>query len=728
MRYPTMSRSGKTQVNIPSFSGGVNLRDTKSGILDNQLSDAYNMWFKNGALRRRPNFETNLDLITEETFLSGGIPKATLNMHKDIRYKDGILCSAMYRQTGASTLTFFWQDKTEMHYFGSIQIYLGYEDEYITYFVAPYDDSVYVYLSNGDIYKAEFGYIKAFIQITDDDMIESAPVVITNALRTGIAQGDHFPEFSGVLINGFNLIGKYAKIIFSTVNPEYSHSDKNNMAMIYYFRNKSDIDEDDNKYDGYKVVVKHTTENGVFTHTVVIDGHSGDEEEIQGDGYKIRASSDAVIFYNVDGDIAEIDNSGPQIINNLEITFPHLTSNRDKISGCSFSEWYGGVSEGINGGTRLFISGNSKYPNSVFWSDLNNPLYFPENNWFKVGTDNSNVTAFGKQNEKLVIFKERETWYTEYTQTTAPTAEQVVNQSFIDLTTAKAMFPLVLINDQIGCDCPNTVQLCRNRLTFTNKSGKVYVIVTMNQYSENNIYEIGGMIEDKLRTETELEKATSADFEGYYCIMINDNMYLCDYNSDGFQYPYSFKNKEDSQLKVPWYIWKLPFDPLSTFYFGCDDFILAYSMWFYHDSAFGPWKGKYHVSLLTADNEGLSDKQLHFELSDMLEVITKIIRKEFESGFTTKFFTFGSADKRKNVERVSIVTDDNEGQTITVLFVTESGNETETYNTNTTDFSEVKTILPTTKSVNKFGISMSSFGKLSVEEITIIFRMLGVIR
>lgn len=64
--------------------------------------------------------------------------------------------------------------------------------------------------------------------------------------------------------------------------------------------------------------------------------------------------------------------------------------------------------ESIACGTRLFLGSNTEETNKnlVVWSDPDNPLYFPENNYFSVGENSSAVTGFGRQADMLVIFKE----------------------------------------------------------------------------------------------------------------------------------------------------------------------------------------------------------------------------------------------------------------------------------------------------------------------------------
>ena len=75
----------------------------------------------------------------------------------------------------------------------------------------------------------------------------------------------------------------------------------------------------------------------------------------------------------------------------------------DKIRGCTF-----GVLFGVNGGSdRLFLSGNPKYPNTVFYSASDDFSYFPDNQYFSVGDESAAITGFVRISDgTLAVLKE----------------------------------------------------------------------------------------------------------------------------------------------------------------------------------------------------------------------------------------------------------------------------------------------------------------------------------
>lgn len=70
----------------------------------------------------------------------------------------------------------------------------------------------------------------------------------------------------------------------------------------------------------------------------------------------------------------------------------------ENFSGSDISACWFGTMFGIGGfEDRLFVSGQYANKNYVYYSEMNNPLYFPETNYIKIGTDNNTIirTLFG---------------------------------------------------------------------------------------------------------------------------------------------------------------------------------------------------------------------------------------------------------------------------------------------------------------------------------------------
>ena len=63
MRLPIKRPISASILSLPDLSGGLNLRDGLSEILDNQLTECQNMWWRNGVLKTRPGIDSKAERI-----------------------------------------------------------------------------------------------------------------------------------------------------------------------------------------------------------------------------------------------------------------------------------------------------------------------------------------------------------------------------------------------------------------------------------------------------------------------------------------------------------------------------------------------------------------------------------------------------------------------------------------------------------------------------------------
>ncbi|MBR2070400.1 MAG: hypothetical protein IJ981_03135 [Clostridia bacterium] len=99
-------------------------------------------------------------------------------------------------------------------------------------------------------------------------------------------------------------------------------------------------------------------------------------------------------------------NNGRNEIDNLVLTFPlavDFNKSYQKITNCRFGTKFG--ADGVD--DRLFLSGNPQYPNIVFYSGVDNPLYFPDVNTIACGNESSAINGFSRLGDgTLAIHKE----------------------------------------------------------------------------------------------------------------------------------------------------------------------------------------------------------------------------------------------------------------------------------------------------------------------------------
>ena len=134
MKYPMINRQPRREVNVPELSGGLNLRDSLSGIRDNQMTDCVNMWYKEGMLRTRPAIGNANSILGDLDYIE------KTKVFYDIAKDDAVLVS-YYAKTfaGGVNFNFFWQSKTDLIYIGEFNDYFYELDEEVKYFVIEKD-------------------------------------------------------------------------------------------------------------------------------------------------------------------------------------------------------------------------------------------------------------------------------------------------------------------------------------------------------------------------------------------------------------------------------------------------------------------------------------------------------------------------------------------------------------------------------------------------------------
>lgn len=734
MKYPMINKQPRREVNIPELSGGLNLRDNLTGVRDNQLTDCLNMWYKDGMLRTRPMFDTSCGEL-EGVFGNSLYERKNAKVHSEITYNDAVLVSFQIAFFDNISIFFWWQNENTA--FGVSYINRSKKGDY---FVVEKDGVLYCYISDYTVWKLDYKN-----SATDWEKVSKDDFYIPTVMTEG-KMGPGYNSYSGVMFESFNIIGNSAKYIYSTVNPGVTDDGNHFYFFVLPSIQATAIEQIKAKIinssgEAVEHVISISQKN-----TLVWESDFNDTDKLK---MAVRTSENvnenifslSLGFKNEDDTLNRpvykdwmlIEEDALYLENNLEIVVTYEpVEQRNKVFGMTQYTWFGGEANGINGGSRLFLCGNTDESEQalVLWSSLDNPLYFPENNYAYVGNNTQPVTAFGKQGENLIIFKPNETYYSYYVFNNEITADDLINQTVIDYEANSVYFPIVTLHSAIGCDCPDTVQLCRNRLVWLNSDGSVYTLVSANQYSEMTIYPVSAMIERKLKQYTvqELIGATACDFEGYYMLIIGDEAWLMDYNSYGYTYVYSYSKTENANCLIPWYYWTL----LPEHYFDNDEMpcynkinnaIIAVYFPRPKDTAF-----KLYFSALKKDNAIGSDKITYLN-SENEKTIKEISVK---SAVQTKLFDFSAANYMKNIERVSIGLGNNGGVPINVTFVADVGSENETVtpvgaDTDERDamFVRQKNIYPCIRAVRKFGVKLECNGPLSVDGLAMQYRLLG---
>ena len=734
MIYPSMRGKQSARISIPLLSGGLNVSRQATEIFDNQLTECTNMWFNDGVLKTRPGVECN-SYYANDKMVDTGI-KITYNgerlrVYRIIKEKEiGIL---FYDDNGTATNgTGFSVDGTVKS--AVFAGHLSASKQYIyCYYSYSKDEKLLCGVKRFKISEGEYG---ERLEIEDLTGIEyNEPTVIVNNDFTNDG------SVTGVTFEGCNLLNGKHKILCTSKDDE---EDSNYLHAYIPSEQK----------EGVPITVELFTKKWGY-QKFVVDGQDGlwsgefepkkDGKTVEGYDYiYIRFENKSYINksgnnnaqysqFTIYADL-EGENGGEGIgagsgSSNVILHLERDVDTADKVCCNTQAVWYGGSTGGISGGSFLFMAGAE--PNKLIWSDVDNPLYFPENNYLRVGSDSEKITKLAKMGNNLVIFKEHSVYIATCVEGEGVTVEQLSSGAVTDVTSYAATFPTANINDDIGCDLPETVQLCRNRLVWANSTGKVYQIVTHSMTSERNIYAISGNIEKLIKQE--LKKidnpkltASATSWQGYYLLSLgNKTVFVMNYDNYGFTNIYSYSKTDDAESRIEWYKWEFVYDVVNVANVNENVLITVRGERLYEDDAEpNTYNWVCRLNELSAyDNYLVSSQNL--EKVDILDI---------PCSFATKWFDFGMMDYYKSIEQLYLTAGSEKGGDITLSYITQRGTvgeriiglEAETPDNE--NFIKTYRQLPMQKRLRHFGLKISSQGQFVFGGFVIKFKVMGGIK
>lgn len=235
---------------------------------------------------------------------------------------------------------------------------------------------------------------------------------------------------------------------------------------------------------------------------------------------------------------------------NVEIKFAKTTTDRQKIFGSKIFAIYG-----LDGsGNRVFVSGNSAYAATEWFSGLSDPTYFPDINYSIVGSSDFPIMCYVKAQGELLIIKRDNRQEGTIWHHTGTMANDV------------AAFPLKEGVPGYGAIAPHSSANLNDDPLYLSPRG-VYAPTTTyyNNMQVRQLFCRSRRVNPKLTKEQDLADAVSAVWRGWYVLVLpNGNAYVADGNQDRSENGYE------------WYFWdNIPAHSLrsheQTLYFGTID-------------------------------------------------------------------------------------------------------------------------------------------------------------
>lgn len=244
----------------------------------------------------------------------------------------------------------------------------------------------------------------------------------------------------------------------------------------------------------------------------VMNQSTGDWQELEeGTGFRVNRNLGLVEFTTPPWNARTSGEDNVKII-----AYRTIERYDTSIDKCSFGTLFG------VGGTsdRLFLSGNPEYRHYDFFSEANDPTYFPDINYSTLGVSAAAIKGYARVNNYLATFKDD----------SEPSQSVFIREGDLtvdDNNVSNATFRLVNTLQGNGAISPYTFEYLQTEPLFLTKSG-VYAItaqdITGEKYGQSRSFYLNG----KLLEEIDLDNAYSIVYKDQYILAINKSLYILD--------------------------------------------------------------------------------------------------------------------------------------------------------------------------------------------------------
>ncbi len=671
MKFIAANPHQPRRFSLPLFGGGLNLRDDPAAAADDQLTDADNVWCQGGSLRLRP----------------------------------GLRCPAgqMQPEVPDKTVEFCREDTADETAVGT---------RYGRRFVEREEDAGTVAFRTGILYcDGQTVYDPGYVGCSADEGDSALPVEHApdaTVRRMMLVSSGHLYAHTGT---GWTLADDRAYVPLVMADgrgtnmtarvPARTSAPEQRNLLTSRFRARFTTDELGEyfhlPYIGLSAAPITATwvdgEGVSHLHVIPADAESEPPTPLPADGYRMWCgrSEGIVYFTNQGGSVETLPYGATE--NNLEITAAKPDPAARAVFGCRFGCFFGGNSALLDSGMRLFLSGNADRPSRIYWSAAGDPLYFPSGNYCDVGADDQPVTAFGRQDNLLVIFKTHEVFGVTSAASTAYTdgrGERLTLRQY---------------HTTIGCDCPHTVRLCGGRLVWACSSGRVYMLTGTNAYARCNVRRLSALIEPDLQTVTAADwaHASACVFRGHYLLAAGHRAWLLHADESAFyRYTYAYSD-EKAQKQLCWTRWSWDEDLTAVLALSRED---AAALVARKDFSAVTYR-------MVCTFGGTADT--------VYTAPTHPTEQPVSGYFVTKPFDFGAPTRRKAIQCLRLAAACGEDGTVAWSMASEGGTasfgEADTYN-------GVITLYPPRRKNEWLSLRADAVGEMAVRDLECVWRPL----
>lgn len=200
-------------------------------------------------------------------------------------------------------------------------------------------------------------------------------------------------------------------------------------------------------------------------------------------------------------------------VDNVVITWSKTVSgNADKITKCTIVAEYGYYND-----NRFFFAGNPSAKNTDWCSGVDDPTYWPEYGYTKVGADTNPIMGYLKQGDSLAIIKADN----------EQDAEIFLRTAVLDTDGATVLFPVKQGIKGIGAIAKGGFANLSNDAVFLAKEG-VFGVVTTSTANERKPVNRSYYVNARLTKETDIANAVMVNWQGLLLVSIGENCYVAD--------------------------------------------------------------------------------------------------------------------------------------------------------------------------------------------------------
>lgn len=163
---------------------------------------------------------------------------------------------------------------------------------------------------------------------------------------------------------------------------------------------------------------------------------------------------------------------------------------------------------------RIFCVGSINR-NRIYYSDVNEPMYYPDNNYIIVGHDTNGIVGLHRVSEYLAAVKE---------DSSIESTIFLINGSYLD---NNMFFKVQPTSAGTGAIAPKSFSTLVDEPLFLSRNG-IYAIANYYTTTEKVIRNRSYFLDKKLLKEENLENACSCVWHRYYFLAVNGHCYVLD--------------------------------------------------------------------------------------------------------------------------------------------------------------------------------------------------------